>query len=251
MRTFIITLIHNPDSVRSTNQAIQSAKDVGYDEPIEIFEAVTPDKWRDILPVENINFTLMDPKTGAQFGRPENLGACFASHYLLWKKCVELNEPILILEHDAIFVDNLPDIDFDMCVNFGRPSHLRPFEMVYEDLKDGLNKITQLNFFGHHAYALKPEAAKRFIEDVKTRELLANDIWVNRDVYPWLETYRPYPIIADIDFSTTQVELEEDNILLKETNKITSIGSPHRAYLEKYFPQCLTPHQQSKRHIDA
>ena len=37
-----------------------------------------------------------------------NVGkAVFASHYLLWKKCVELNEPILILEHDVIFKENL------------------------------------------------------------------------------------------------------------------------------------------------
>ena len=30
---------------------------------------------------------------------------CFLSHYLLWKKCIDLNEPILILEDDAIITD--------------------------------------------------------------------------------------------------------------------------------------------------
>jgi glycosyl transferase family 25 len=29
--------------------------------------------------------------------------ACFHSHYRLWKKCAELNEPILIFEDDVIF----------------------------------------------------------------------------------------------------------------------------------------------------
>ena len=30
---------------------------------------------------------------------------CFLSHYLLWKKCIDLNEPILVLEDDAIITD--------------------------------------------------------------------------------------------------------------------------------------------------
>ena len=62
-------------------------------------------------------------------------------HYLLWKKCVELDEPILILEHDAIFKQNIPDIEFDMCVNFGRPSYIRPNKIVYDEPKDGLDIV--------------------------------------------------------------------------------------------------------------
>jgi len=249
MKAFVITLSHNKASVKSAKQTRRSAKKVGFKEPIQHFEAILPHQWRSVLPEKNSNFSLMDPKTGAQFGRPDNLGACFASHYLLWRKCVELDEPILILEHDAIFVDNLPDIEFDMCINFGRPSHIRPFEMIYKDIPNGKNKLTQLNFFGHHAYAVKPEAAKQFVADVQTRELLANDFWVNKEAYPWLEAYVPYPIIADTDFSTTQVELESGNILREEYLRITASDSPHRSYFEKYYPQCLEG--QSARYIDA
>ena len=32
--------------------------------------------------------------------------ACFASHYSLWQKCVELNEPIVVLEDDVLFLKN-------------------------------------------------------------------------------------------------------------------------------------------------
>ena len=91
MKTFIITIKDNNDSVRSTKQTIQSAKDVGYTEPIEIFDAILPNEWKNILPYEN---------TFWHYARPDNVGACFASHYLLWIKCIELGEPILILEHD-------------------------------------------------------------------------------------------------------------------------------------------------------
>ena len=249
MRSFIITISTNKDSVRSAKQVRDSAKEVGYKGTLEHFEAIVPHQWKSILPTTKANFSLMDEKTGFQFGKPDNIGACFASHYLLWKKCIELNEPILILEHDAIFVDNIPDIDFDLCVNFGRPSHIRPFEIIYAPLQTGLHPLVQLNYYGHHAYAIKPMAAKWFVEDVQTRELIANDMWINKKAYPWLQDYTPHPIIADTDFSTTQAAYKKDDILIKELKKITALDSPHRSYFEKYYPQILSP--QSQRHIDV
>ncbi|ENM3991490.1 glycosyltransferase family 25 protein, partial [Vibrio cholerae] len=33
---------------------------------------------------------------------------CYASHYLLWQKCVELNAPIVVLEDDVIINENFP-----------------------------------------------------------------------------------------------------------------------------------------------
>ncbi len=41
---------------------------------------------------------------------------CYASHYLLWEKCIKLNEPIIVLEDDALlypdaFLDIVAHID--------------------------------------------------------------------------------------------------------------------------------------------
>ena len=240
MKTFIITLLQNKHSVESAERARQSAVDVGYRETIETFEAITPDLWEEILPYDN-NFD--------NYARPENVGACFASHYLLWQKCIELGEPILILEHDAIFVNNLPDIDFDMCVNFGRPSYIRPYEMTYKEPIEGLQSPIQYHFLGHHAYAIKPQAAKILCNDVKYRELWPNDVWMDLASYPWLQEYIPYPIVADTLFSTIQTSLDEATPVIKKFAEVTKPNSPERAYVEKYFPQALTP--QSQRHIEA
>ena len=49
MKTFIITLSSNEESVKSTERTIQSAKNVGYNEPIEKFEAILPSEWHTIL----------------------------------------------------------------------------------------------------------------------------------------------------------------------------------------------------------
>ena len=240
MKTFIIRISSNEDSVRSVKQTIQSAKDVGYKEPIEIFEAIKPNEWKSILPYEN---------TFHNYARPDNVGGCFASHYLLWKECIKLNEPILILEHDAIFKTNIPDIDFNMCVNFGRPSYIRPHHMIYEEPKDGLNWPNQVNFLGHHAYAIKPNAAKIFCEDVRKRTLSANDVWIERVTYPWLEEYRPFPIWADTDFSTIQMMLPDENPLKQKYDEITDVNSPYYDYLMKHFSHVLNG-PQSERYID-
>ena len=241
MKTFVITLLGNTDSVRSAQQTIESAKSVGYDEPIEMFEAILPDDWHQILPFEH---------TFGNYARPDNVGACFASHYLLWKECVKLNEPILILEHDAIFVDNIPNIDFDMCINFGRPSYIRPDHMIYVEPKDGVQTLHQFNFLGHHGYALKPAAAEIFCRDVETRILSANDVWMNIEAYPWLQEYRPYPIHADTDFSTIQTILPDDIPIMQSYHKITNEDSDEYEYLMKHYSHVLAG-PQSKRHINV
>lgn len=35
---------------------------------------------------------------------------CFASHYLLWQKCIELNQGIIVLEDDAIIHSNFTEV---------------------------------------------------------------------------------------------------------------------------------------------
>ena len=64
-------------------------------ESVEIFPAVTPDRFKmsnGYIAYENINLKYTGPF-------PANL----VSHYLLWKKCIELNNPMMILEDDALF----------------------------------------------------------------------------------------------------------------------------------------------------
>lgn len=43
---------------------------------------------------------------------------CYASHYLMWQKCVEINEPIIILEDDIkispMLVEYLADIKHEV-----------------------------------------------------------------------------------------------------------------------------------------
>lgn len=238
MRTFIITISTNPDSVRSANTARETAKQVGYEAEIEHFEAVTPanSNWRDIIPDDNNCFFW--------YMRPENVACCFASHFLLWKKCIELNEPILILEHDATFEANIPDDDFNMCVNYGKPTYMKEEGVTYEiPVEYEVAPLRDMFFFGHHAYAIKPEAAKIFVEDTLNDSpdtvLLPNDVWIHKAKYPWLEEYYPGPVIADTEYSTVQAKPMEikdvadpDSIFAPQNENFNGDANMHPNILE-------------------
>ena len=252
IRTFIITLSSNEESVKSTERALQSAKNVGYDTPIEKFVAILPNDWHNHIRPDATDYFQI-------YRRPDNVAACFASHYLLWKKCVELNEPILILEHDAIFKENIPEIEFDMCITLGRPSYIRPWQLVCDEPKDGVQPLVQENFLGHHAYAIKPAAAKIFCEDVESRMLCANDIWISKDIYPWLQEYNPHPVWADTQFSTIQEDWrdENDDISIIDNYKFSfpnhpawTDGTKENKYIEKHYSHCLSS-PQSFSYIDV
>ena len=73
---------------------------------------------------------------------------------------------------------------------------------------------------------------------------------MNRDVYPWLEEYRPYPINADTDFSTIQTILTDNIPLMQSYHRITNKDSDEYEYLMKHYPHVLAG-PQSKRHIDV
>jgi glycosyl transferase, family 25 len=71
----------------------------------EFFPAVTPadEPLRYFAGLDNWTFLL---ETGRNAPRDGEIG-CYASHLLLWKKCLELNEPIIVLEDDVE-----PTVDF-------------------------------------------------------------------------------------------------------------------------------------------
>ena len=104
MKSFVITIMNNERSVQVADRCINSGKKFGID--IEKFSAVTPsthdpEKYAESLDIPTDGFKEI-------YSRYENCLSAFLSHYLLWEKCVNLNEQLLILEHDAVIVNNVP-----------------------------------------------------------------------------------------------------------------------------------------------
>ena len=108
MKAFVISIPGHQDSQIHADTCIQSVKDTNSELDIEKFTAIVPEtmwqvdwKWpytkKKVCPTTGM--TLKAYKT---YDMSKRIAAA-GSHYKLWQKSVELNETIMILEHDAIF----------------------------------------------------------------------------------------------------------------------------------------------------
>ena len=108
MKAFIITIIKNRNSLDYAENCLQSIKDTDSNLDARIFNATVPETLFDV----NWTWPLDSKKVCAKsnlFLKPYKTVdnrkriAAAQSHYRLWKESINLNEPIMILEHDAIF----------------------------------------------------------------------------------------------------------------------------------------------------
>lgn len=98
MKTFVINLKRRKDRLEVFNET----NNISY----EIFEAIDGEKINYKTLKENwfdTDKNWIDPFLGTHLTHGEV--GCFLSHYYLWIKCIQLNEPIIILEDDAIITN--------------------------------------------------------------------------------------------------------------------------------------------------
>lgn len=204
MKAFIIRKPGDELSERLSSEFIESAKFFGIE--TEKFDGVYNN--HDQLLLEKKIFCFPKMKEV----KKNNLGfkGCFLSHFLLWEKCLELNEPILILEHDALMIRALPENILDLfshhCI-LDYAIHLDNYEelLSYEgptkvteykrmiDNKLSISKINKAHIRGSHAHLIKPLGAKTLIESVKRWGHLASDATVNQ-YYTEFITIDPIPV---------------------------------------------------------
>lgn len=104
------------------------------------------------------------------FIQSQGVIGCSLSHINLWKKCIKLNEPIVIIEDDIHFTDevkkpliealrNIPkNADFASLMNI-------PINIKYEKFNDMWNKINGPRFFGMQVYYITPRGASILLKD--------------------------------------------------------------------------------------
>jgi GR25 family glycosyltransferase involved in LPS biosynthesis len=154
--------------------------------------------------------------------KKQNLGfkGCFMSHYLLWKKCIELNEPIIIFEHDALMIRPLPENILDLfthhCIldyaihdpNYEDilakegPFIVKHFPRIHDN-KPSISKINNCHVRGSHAHIVTPLGAQTLLESVKKFGHLASDATVNQ-LYTEFVTIDPIPVRCHPFFSNSK-----------------------------------------------
>lgn len=196
MKAYIITLKDNETSINAALKCKQSANI-----PVEQFQAVEPSDVPSMMLSEKLQWTYPwhEPKHDFASGlyltpyRTKKKAAriaCFLSHYQLWKRCIKLDEPILILEHDSIFIRPFdPDkalkaqceiigindprgatrksMDYHEKIQ-SRPQSVQPVPRIDKpEIPQGLA--------GNSAYIIKPTGAKKMLSLVKEFGAWPND----------------------------------------------------------------------------
>ncbi len=218
MKAYVITLDDNVLSQDGANNLITSSKKVKNDFNIEIFDAVTSKMANIILMGNGLKWKYpwegqeTDLKTGLiKTAYPtqvkEKRIACAMSHWLLWKKCESLNEPILILEHDAIFIEKL-DYKSILKSNFNiiginspaaatRKAH--QFHDIVQSKPAWIQPVPDIDEFnipqglaGNSAYIIKPEGAKLIIAASHEHGVWPNDALMCKQIIPNLGVTKKY-----------------------------------------------------------
>ena len=218
MKAFVITLKNNSYSNEVANRCIQSAAKYGL--ILKKFFGVDKLQAEQFMINENLEWTWANnnteeticEKTGLRMHpyRTSDLRAivgCSMSHYSLWKKCVELDEAILILEHDSVFLQALPEIEFNGICQINDPAgatrkggqwskqmssrgtvgvHPKTWITAENEryIPDGLA--------GNSAYLIKPWAARELIDKFYEIGVWPNDATMCQQLFPYLEEYYPF-----------------------------------------------------------
>lgn len=160
IKAFVISLKNNSISENLTNRCVESLQNVNM--PYEIWygfdgtdgqNIITPDH------LENKEYFSWIKRANDRLSTSEI--ALFLTHYSLWCHCCTLNEPIVILEHDAIMLKPYLYHKYINSINFLGHECQRKYE-----------KIHPIWFFVNnsyffmaqtHAYAIDPAAARNLI----------------------------------------------------------------------------------------
>ncbi|WP_120825990.1 glycosyltransferase family 25 protein [Helicobacter pylori] len=120
---------------------------------------------------------------------------CYASHYLLWQKCIELNEAICILEDDTIVKDRFKEsLEFcDKHINelgYIRLMHLEENVAKRKTSVKGVSQI--LNFkdgIGTQGYVLAPKAAQKLLKYSAKEWVMPIDCVMDRHYWHGVKNY--------------------------------------------------------------
>jgi hypothetical protein len=189
-KAFVIAIKGNLISEAQLQDCLDSAEKFNW--KIDTFwgvdgRTITSDTWKN----EGI-FPRLDKPT---MGRPGVQG-CFLSHFSLWKKCLEINEPIIILEHDAIIQGHWQPLDLKESIIKLHRHYSR--KSIKIDADSGSWSKSG------HAYCLSPRHAKILINFVKTAGAFEVDRIIGDKVIPYVHLGNPSLIERQNSFSTTE-----------------------------------------------
>jgi GR25 family glycosyltransferase involved in LPS biosynthesis len=196
MKAYVITIDDLNKSVKAAQRCINSA--AKYNLHVENFSAITPINTNVYSKLSEEG--IQGSKFSEEYSRLTHCTAAFLSHFSLWKACAEDDCEYTIFEHDAMVFNEIPNMKFDKVISLGKPSYGK----YNIPMLIGVNPLTSKKYFpGAHAYRLKPEGARLLIEQAR-KEAKPTDIFLNKETFPFLQEYYPWPVEVRDTFTTIQ-----------------------------------------------
>ncbi|MEZ9340228.1 glycosyltransferase family 25 protein [Vibrio splendidus] len=158
---------------------------------------------------------------------------CYASHYLLWKKCVEINQPIIVIEDDALlfkeeffnFIEGIPELPkYVECVRlFNNKRRKFSSYSIFEYASTNIHKFTK----GHMSatgYFLTPSGARKLLNN-SNEWYMAVDIYMDRFWKHGVECYG-----TEVPCLTNDPKFDSDIGYAKRTTTRSFIKKCKREY---------------------
>ena len=196
MKSFVIYLPEIENTVTASKVAMQSAKNFGLD--VELFVGYTPKRADEYITKEKLKMYDPGPKLFRIKNKKGGVRGCMISHLNIWKKCIELNEPIVVLEHDSKVVSNTFLQPFDDVLHLDNDRWIEPdpdlgTEPIVQDFDWFRKGERQLK--GTYGYVVKPHAAKRLVQGAYEDGITASDMFV-KDKYVKIQVVTPRAVMV-------------------------------------------------------
>lgn len=188
-KSFVIALKDHEISRQQLDDCLRSCKKFNWD--VEVFwgingRSVTDQSWNDIKVTPLYYKPTMN--------KPGTWG-CFFSHWYLWNECIKINQPIIILEHDAIIISPWVSITID--------ESLIKLHRNYKPKKIKYDNDSGVWTNSAHAYCLTPHHAETLINFVRTVGALPVDVLIGDKVLSFIHMDNPELVDRQNTYSTT------------------------------------------------
>lgn len=232
MKAYVITMKENEYAERKADRCIETAASVGKIK-VERFYGATKETSRAIMEGFDLKWTWANNNTKMTYcpitklrqhpygkANLDSKIGCSMSHFMLLKRCVELDESILILEHDAVFLREFPEFDFTGICQINDPKGATRkgkwwSEQMVTRNTIGVHEKTWVTtpnerhipdgLAGNSAYVIKPFAAQELIDKYYELGVWPNDATLCKQLLPYLEEYYPFITKVEQEISTSSV----------------------------------------------
>lgn len=184
---YVITLRGHATSERLAKRCIESAKK--HDMPVKLWPAYDGTSGSIKTPPELQGqnfmrwFKVLDPHLSS------TEVACALSHISLWARCVELDRPIIIFEHDAVVVAPFRAHPLFSCIAYlGSYEQAKQQWAIVPTPLHGSHGANYHFICRAHAYSVDPSVAKNMLAHVLRYGICESlDLMLRADIFPVLQ----------------------------------------------------------------